>query len=148
MHPDEIALLNLAAPCGIYCGTCSHYLAREKGLLAEKKLKHGCKGCRIQNKNCSWVKKDCTLLKKNLIAFCYECGHYPCTQLKKLHLRHMADDHLNLYENLERIKNIGAQQWLEEQKERWKCPVCGGSFCVMDQSCYDCTFKVKKSKGT
>lgn len=144
MNTIELTDISLAAPCGIYCGTCSHYLAREKSRLAEKKLKHGCKGCRVQNKNCSWVKKNCTLLRKNQVAFCYECSDYPCEKLEKLHLRHIANDHLNLFENLDRIKNIGAQLWLLEQQEHWKCPVCGGSFCVMDQSCYDCGYKKGK----
>jgi hypothetical protein len=56
-YPDNHAI-HLAGPCGFYCGTCRHYLARAKGLLKEKNLKHGCRGCRAQDKKCAWVKRD------------------------------------------------------------------------------------------
>jgi len=129
---------NLAGPCGFYCGTCRHYLARAKGRLKEKNLKHGCKGCRVQDKNCAWVKKGCESLRKKRIAFCYECEAFPCANLEKLHQRHVRDDNVSLLDNLERIRTVGAQQWLAEQQERWRCPGCGGSVCVMDRQCYDC----------
>jgi hypothetical protein len=48
-HPENHAI-HLAGPCGYYCGGCRHYLARAKGLLKEKNLKHGCRDCRVQDK--------------------------------------------------------------------------------------------------
>jgi len=33
MSHQKILEINLAGPCGFYCGTCRHYLARAKGLL-------------------------------------------------------------------------------------------------------------------
>ena len=36
MSPQQCHEINLAGPCGFYCGTCRHYLARAKGLLQEK----------------------------------------------------------------------------------------------------------------
>lgn len=134
--------LNLAGPCGIYCGNCRHYLARSKGLLQEKKLKHGCKGCRVQDKKCVWIKKDCELIRKNRIDFCYECEEFPCTSLEKLNQRHVKDYNVNLIDNSLRLKMIGAEQWLKEQEDLWSCSNCGGSFCVMDSECYDCRQKV------
>ncbi len=132
---------NLAGPCGFYCGTCRHYLARAKGMLKEKKLKHGCKGCRIQDKRCSWVKRNCTLLKKKQVEFCFECKNFPCDDLKKLHERHVQDDDVSLLDNLHRIKEIGVTQWLKEQEDKWRCALCGGVICVMDRECYDCGCK-------
>lgn len=135
---DEI---NLAGPCGFYCGTCRHYLARTKGLLQEKGLKHGCMGCRAQDKNCAWVKRDCVRLRKKQVAFCFECPDFPCDNLMKFDQRHLRDDRLSPIGNLLRIKEIGAERWMEEQKEEWKCPRCGGNLCVMDGECYDCVGK-------
>ena len=134
--------INLAGPCGFYCGTCRHYLARIKGLLKEKNLKHGCQGCRIQNKNCAWVKKDCVLIRKNHITFCFECEDFPCANLRKLDARHVRDDNVSLIDNLRRIKKIGTEPWLEEQEEEWRCSQCGGNICVMDGECYDCGYKI------
>ena len=130
--------LNLAGPCGFYCGTCRHYLARSKDMLAKKHLKHGCKGCREQDKNCSWVKKDCVLLRKKQVTFCFECEEFPCANLIKLDERHVRDDDISLIANLLRIQEVGVVQWLAEQEDKWSCPQCGGNVCVMDRECYDC----------
>ncbi len=142
MNRDISLELNLAAPCGFYCGTCRHYLARTKGLLGEKKLKHGCRGCRIQDKNCAWVKKDCVLLRKKQIDFCFECKDFPCANLKKLDERHIRDDNVSLIDNLLRIKKFGPKQWLAEEDEKWRCRNCGGRICVIDKECYDCRCKI------
>lgn len=142
LNHKEICKINLAGPCGFYCGTCRHYLARAKGLLKEKKLKHGCKGCRVQDKNCAWVKRDCELLRRKQIEFCFECNGFPCANLKKLNQRHLRDDNVSLIENLMRIKKIGTEQWLKEQGDKWRCPKCGGDICVMDKECYDCGYRI------
>lgn len=134
--------LNLAGPCGFYCGTCRHYLARAKDKLVEKKLKHGCRGCQAQNKLCAWVRRDCILLRTKQVAFCFECAQFPCGNLKELDARHVRDDRISLIDNLERIKAIGAQAWLEEQQALWRCSRCGGEVCVMDRQCYDCGQKI------
>jgi hypothetical protein len=145
MDGQRSSEINLAGPCGIYCGTCRHYLARTKGLLKEKKLKDGCRGCRIQNKKCSWVKKDCAPLKKGQIEFCYECNDFPCANLNKLNQRHIHEDNVNLIDNLLRIKTIGVERWLEEQEDKFRCPRCGGNTCAIDGECYDCGYKTGKS---
>lgn len=138
MSAPQAPEINLTGPCGFYCGTCRHYLARAKGLLKEKHLKDGCKGCRAQDKKCAWVKRDCVLLRKHQIAFCFECPDFPCDNLKKFDERHIREDQLSPIENLLRIKEVGTQQWLAEQAEAWKCPQCGGNLCVIDRECYDC----------
>ncbi|MBN2089286.1 DUF3795 domain-containing protein [candidate division KSB1 bacterium] len=134
--------INLAGPCGFYCGTCRHYLARAKGLLKEKNLKHGCQGCRIQDKKCAWVKRDCALLRKKQIDFCFQCKDFPCANLKKFDQRHRRDDNLSPIDNLLRIKKIGTAQWLQEQADEWSCPQCGGNICIIDRECYDCGYKI------
>ena len=142
MEPLDSHEMNLAAPCGMYCGACRHYLAREKGLLEEWGLKSGCEGCRIRNKNCVWVRKGCVLLRKNQIAFCYECGDFPCAKLEKLDESYSRDYNISFIDNLLRIKEVGAEQWLDEQKHRWRCSECGGEVCIHDRECYDCGCKV------
>lgn len=76
--------INLAAPCGIYCGICRQNLALKKEKLEEKGLKWGCQGCRIRNKNCTFIRRDCDLLRKNKIDFCYECEDFACQNLEKI----------------------------------------------------------------
>lgn len=128
---------NLAAPCGMYCGSCRHYLARENGLLKEKGLKTGCEGCRARNKNCAFIKKSCSRIRKD-IRFCSECNDFPCENLSKLNRRYVDKYGVSLTDNLLRIKDIGAEKWLIEQQDKWKCPRCGGTICVHDDECYGC----------
>lgn len=140
MNRQQELEYNLAGPCGFYCGTCRHYLARSKGLLEEKNLKHGCKGCRLQTKICAWVRRDCVLLRKHHIDFCFECADFPCEKLRQFDRRHVRDDHISPIENLRRIQQLGAAGWLKEQEEMWRCPECGGNLCVIDRTCYDCGY--------
>ena len=72
---------NLAAPCGLYCGTCRQFLLRKKDLLEERGYKTGCKGCRIRNKKCAFIRRDCPTLRKQEVEFCYECEKFPCQNL-------------------------------------------------------------------
>ncbi len=136
----ETEEINLAAPCGFYCGTCRFYLARSKGQLEERGLKQksGCMGCRIKDINCAHIKKDCELLRKKERDFCYECNDFPCENLEKLNERHIRTDNINMIDNLLRIKEIGAKQWLIEQEKKWTCKECGGNICVIGKECYDC----------
>lgn len=75
---------NLAAPCGIYCGACRQYLLWKKDLLEERGYKIGCKGCRVRNKKCTFIRRDCPALRKKELEFCYECENFPCQKLQKL----------------------------------------------------------------
>ncbi|MFX1326307.1 MAG: DUF3795 domain-containing protein [Promethearchaeota archaeon] len=132
---------NLVAPCGIYCGACRQYLLLKKDLLEERGYKKGCKGCRIRNKNCAFIRRDCTALKKKELDYCYECEQFPCHNLKKIDSQYRKRWSVNLIENLKRIEEIGVEQWLQEQKELYTCPECGGEICIHDAECYDCSNK-------
>ena len=129
---------NLAAPCGIYCGACRQYLLWKKDLLEERGYKMGCKGCRIRNKNCAFIRRDCPALKKKELDYCYECEQFPCQKLQKIDSQYQERYSVNLVENLKRIEEIGVEKWLQEQKELYTCPECGGEICVHDAECYDC----------
>ena len=91
----------------------------------------------------SGFKRDCVLLRKKQIAFCFECADFPCANLVKLDQRHVRDDNMSLIDNLLQIKKVGAAQWLKEQEDQWKCPECGGNICVIDKKCYDCGYKIR-----
>ena len=142
MNTQRESNMNLAAPCGMYCGTCRQYLVRIKNKLAEKKLKAGCTGCRIRDKNCSFVKRDCKLLKKKEIDFCYECDNFPCENLMKISELYIKRYNMSFVENLKRIKKIGVQKWIDEMEEKFKCQKCGGIICIHDFQCYDCGDKI------
>lgn len=131
-YDDFSVKYNLAAPCGMYCGYCRHYLWRELG------LKEGCEGCRVRNKNCAFIRRDCPSLRKGAIRFCHECGDFPCDNLKKIDDRYQKRYNTSFIADLERMKAIGVDAWLQEKQAASKCPACGGHLCIHDSKCYDC----------
>ena len=137
---------NLAAPCGMYCGTCRSYLLLKKDLFEERGYKSGCTGCRIRNKKCTFIRRDCPQLRKNEIEFCFECKQFPCSNLKKLDIRYKEKYNVSFINNLKRNKKVGVEEWLKEQKKLYKCPDCGGEICVHDEECYDCGKKINPNK--
>lgn len=143
MNNQKIKEMNLAAPCGMYCGTCRGYLLLTKGLLEKRGYKSGCKGCRIRDKNCVFIKKYCALIRKKEIDFCFECEKFPCSKRNRLDQMYINRYNINFVENLLRIKEIGVKQWLKEQENKWKCPECGGNICVHDRECYDCGYEIE-----
>ena len=114
------------APCGIACVHCE--LNENSGLtqIWERVAKaYGktvdeikCKGCRIQD-GCV-LHEDCKTLacvKAKGVDFCSDCGNFPCENL------HPAVDgaerlphNLKVY-NLCRMKLLGAEKFLEEDRQ-------------------------------
>jgi hypothetical protein len=123
----------LIAPCGINCGVCLGYL-REK---------NHCPGCRVEqdNKAVSVLKCiiiNCEVIKHNESGFCFECDRYPCRRLKALDKRYRTRYRTSLLDNLEFIRRRGLAAFIEKEKVRWRCPVCGGTICIHRDYCYDC----------
>ncbi|MHA1508651.1 MAG: DUF3795 domain-containing protein [Promethearchaeota archaeon] len=133
---------NLAAPCGVYCGACRSYLLLKKDIVEERGYKSGCNGCRIRNKKCSYIKRDCALIRKNEIEFCYECDTFPCSNLKRLDDMYSKRYGVSQIKNLKRLQVVGFEKWIQEKVKLYQCPDCGGEICVHDAECYDCGNKL------
>lgn len=133
---------NLAAPCGIYCGACRQYLLTKKGLLEARGYKQECKGCRIRNKNCAFIRRDCPALRKKELEYCYECENFPCQNLQKIDRLYQERYSVNMIENLKRIEEFSVEKWLKEQEKLYTCPECGGEICIHDAECLDCGNKI------
>ncbi|HZD59258.1 MAG TPA: DUF3795 domain-containing protein [Anaerolineae bacterium] len=127
----------LVAPCGIDCGLCKRYLATIRGVAKEMGLPR-CIGCRPRNKQCKFIKGSCSLLKENKVSFCFECEAFPCARLKTLNRRYETRYNYSLVNNLSEIRRIGLGNWVELERERWRCPECGGVISIHDVRCYDC----------
>ncbi|MCF8297908.1 MAG: DUF3795 domain-containing protein [Saprospiraceae bacterium] len=128
----------LIAPCGMNCGLCMAYL-REK---------NRCEGCRGSNENkpnqcVRCIILNCEFLAKTKSGFCYECEKIPCRRLKQLDKRYRTKYNMSMLENLESIKTIGLEQFVKNEKERWKCEVCGGTICVHYGLCLTCNDRKK-----
>jgi len=122
------------APCGINCATCLVFLRdRNKcsGCWSKtgNKPKH-CYVCRIKN---------CNYLDETYSKFCYECVNYPCTRLKQMDKRYIANFRYSLIENLNYIRDNGIIDFLKLDKKRWVCCFCGGTISVHTGYCFKCS---------
>jgi hypothetical protein len=123
----------LIAPCGMNCGICIAYLRKERK----------CPGCHeedahkpVTRERC--VIRNCETIKLNQSKFCFECEEYPCKRLKQLDKRYRTKYSMSMIENLESIKEIGLNAFVENEKKRWHCSKCGGVICVHRGYCLHC----------
>jgi len=125
----------LIAPCGMNCGICLGFFGYA---VNGRKRKVACIGCRAKDKACTFVKKDCKKLLNKEIEYCFDCNVFPCEKLKKLDNRYRTKYEMSMIENLEYIQKNGIDEFVKKERERWKCPKCGGVICVHDKRCYSC----------
>lgn len=123
----------LIAPCGMNCGICLAYIRKEKH----------CPGCRGEDaqKMISCLRcsiKNCENIVTSRSGFCYECAKYPCRRLKALDKRYRTKYGMSMIENLENIKQNGLDAFIETEKGRWRCRICGGVICVHRARCPGC----------
>jgi hypothetical protein len=96
---------------------------------------HGCKSA-INSVFCA----DCDIkhcAQDKGAGYCFECSEFPCSRLTSF--RH--DEHAHhsvVLQNQEAIRSQGADRWLEQQRQRWSCPVCGARFSWYDMECAAC----------
>jgi len=125
----------LIAPCGMNCRICIGYFGYA---MNDRKRKNICEGCRIRDKNCAFIKKQCEKLSKKEVEYCFECEDFPCENLEKLDKRYQEKYDMSMIKNLEFIKENGINLFLKQQEEKYKCPYCGGVICVHNKKCYNC----------
>jgi hypothetical protein len=123
----------LIAPCGMNCRLC----------LAMFREKRDCPGCRggIENKSNSCIKcriKNCNKLVKGHYKYCYECDKYPCARITHVDKRYRSKYGMSMIENLNSIKEVGINAFIEHEKKRWLCKKCGKIICVHRSYCVYC----------
>jgi hypothetical protein len=138
----------LIAPCGMNCGLCANHLAMTHDLNKKGFKKKYCSGCLPRGKNCLFMQKQCDLVGKGLVRFCYECKDFPCRRLKDLDKRYRTKYHLSMIENLELIKKQGIEKFLEKEAAKWQCPECGDAICCHNGLCLNCDIEKLRQKRT
>ena len=118
----------------------AHQLPRKPG-----KITH-CTGCRPRNKQCAYLKGRCARLSRGEVGFCFECADFPCERLKHIDERYRHDYSYSMIETLHGIQSNGVEEVLRDQRERLRCPRCGGVICIHNGKCYTCE-EVKSWRG-
>jgi len=132
---------DLIAVCGMNCGICKAFY-REK---------NRCSGCRRLDEKTAKTRlhcilRQCKILKDNNLMYCSErCDSFPCKRLKSLDKRYRSKYHMSMFENLTFIKERGVEKFLEKEKEKWRCPLCGGVVTCHGGSCVMCGFEKFKN---
>lgn len=131
--------------CGLYCGACAIIVQNKRqdrqatdeycgGTSDELR----CMGCKSQLISCYCTRcaiRACALSRG--VEFCFECREYPCSIIKKFK-KDKYPHHSIVLKNLEHIRTLGVEQWLEEQKARWSCNKCGAGFSWYEEICPAC----------
>ena len=77
--------LNLAATCGVYCGSCRHYLVLKKNLLEKKGLKRGFK--RLVLRIGFWSRKNYTHVQIAMVKFQFMMMNVSIVVINTTHIR-------------------------------------------------------------
>jgi len=123
--------------CGVFCGACPVLLATRIGILEEDKQCYGCKSEKPSGfcKTCGI--KSCA--ENRGFDFCIQCIQLPTCDL----MRTFVDDSQYPYgqcvlKNMETIRAIGVENWLDQQDIRWRCENCGTSHSWYHITCLQC----------
>jgi len=132
---------DIAAPCGLYCGACTIYLAGKRGdrqLLGqiaqslsqqmEQELKVedlACDGCLSTETVAAVCRfcdiRDCALGKG--LTNCSMCREVPCKRISDFNSDQYAHHH-EVLENIRHQQDSGIDTWLSEQETKWQCSEC------------------------
>jgi len=145
-----MAETQLVGRCGLYCGACTIYRAYKDNGEFQRRVaaffkcspeKVRCEGCQVLTPEC-WGKScaivQCTAAKG--FSYCYECPQFDdvrCDKFEGLAKRYM-EDNVDVRANLSRIKTGQVKEWLEESRERFKCPYCTKPLPEGSAKCYHC----------
>jgi hypothetical protein len=154
----------LAGACGIYCGVCPAYIAKhgdEEQIKKrqEKRLSSGpvkaqkgippsnwmdgllCDGCLSGGKlapHCQMCNIRLHALETQKNSRCSDCEELPCNRLTFL-INMGGYLHRKEYiPNLKKIHEMGVQEWVKKEEERWRCPGCGQPVSWYDAECVGC----------
>jgi len=124
---EEKELKELTAPCGLYCGACSPYMAQTDSAIRERMAerlgipleKAQCLGCRAEKGNIGFIMEDqvCetyTCITEKGLDFCYQCDGFPCLKLAPCADRATQLPHNTKVYCLMLIKNKGLRATAED----------------------------------
>lgn len=131
--PEKIEAI-MFAPCGMNCLVCYKHCYHKKPCDGCLKGDHGkpehCRKCNI---------KDC--IKNKGVDYCFQCSAYPCKLINNLEKSYNKRYKTSLINNSRMVENQGLVQFMNQQRELFTCPKCGGILSIHDSECSECQSK-------
>ena len=70
--------------------------------------------------------------------YCFECGQYPCNQIKRMDNRYRNNYKMSIKDNLENIKKLGINKFIDDQYNKYHCATCKGLISIHNNKCFSC----------
>ena len=153
---DDKGKVHLAAACGTYCGACPAYINKhgegEVNYPSEPINDHidsfvnmmenlQCDGCLSGGTLASHC-QSCNIrlhaLDTQNDSRCTYCEELPCYRITNLINQGNYPHRQEYLPNLEKIREMGINEWVIYEEERWSCPRCGQSISWYDTRCTAC----------
>ncbi|MBN2124394.1 MAG: DUF3795 domain-containing protein [Deltaproteobacteria bacterium] len=155
---EEIRNRDLMAPCGLYCGTCSIYMAtRDKNdkfrtILAnfygKKPEETECYGCMQPDppKKLFSVCTTCRMrecVESRGYYSCHQCSDWPCSMVENFPYatgRRVIKRAIPIWraKAAELGHEDGSIEWARSECEKYHCPSCGYPLFRGAQTCRNC----------
>ena len=122
----------IAGICGLFCGTCPSYPEKCEGCLSGRVADH-CVECRPGFRACA---------KEKGVTWCFECGDFPCPRLEAfipVHVENGVVHHENVITDLQLMREVGVQQWVDKQAKDNTCPDCGKLILWPESKTHKCS---------
>jgi len=101
------------------------------GCLSGGNLAGHCQNCAI---------RKCAESKQN-DSRCTTCEELPCYRITNLINMGNYLHRKEYLPNLKNIREMGAEEWVKKEQERWRCPQCGLPLSWYDAECAGCGAK-------
>ena len=140
----------LLAPCGLYCGVCSIYMAHRDNNIKFKQVllpvykafaktidDIACTGC-LSDGTVFPVCKSCAIKKccqERGIEGCFQCEEFPCKFINNFPI---AVGKKVIMRTIPYWKNYGTEKFVEEEEKRYHCPECGNPLFRGAKKCNKC----------
>ncbi|WP_408033972.1 DUF3795 domain-containing protein [Teretinema zuelzerae] len=133
--PDKVDEIYFA-PCGVNCFVCYVHLKKKKACNgcyeSDLNKPERCKHCLI---------KQCVIDKK--IKYCFECTEYPCKRINNLEKSYITRYGVSLLDNAKMVQSAGLTYFFSVEKDKWRCPRCGGVVTQHGKLCSECENKTE-----
>lgn len=130
----------LFAPCGMFCGFCVSYLSMKYQIPKRRGIISYCSGCRLRDKQCSFIKKRCDSLLNHKLDSCSACTNFPCETHNKIEqsYKSKAIYPYSFQESLREIQAHGPEYVIGSLKKAHGCKKCGEILCIHNGLCFHC----------